>query len=83
MLTSVYTRARLGTGPDMSDSLAAVWRPQCLEVGGEVGARARGRGALNLKGVERSRKGRPMPRVGRGGGTVGTLGQLTEKGTHE
>lgn len=60
MLTSVYTRARLGTGPDMSDSLAEMVgryycssdQLKCKEDGreGGRGGKVGGKGGLSQKG---------------------------------
>ena len=80
MLTSVYTRARLGTGPDMSHSLAEVRKGRLLphqqrmdkeggrEGGREVGREGRGRGEGGREGEREREEGGREERGAREGG---------------
>lgn len=73
MLTSVYTLARLGTGPDMSDSLAKMVKRFQAEDDGCWERKKRRRRRWGLRGTDANRAG-----VGEG-----HRGQLSEKGKED
>lgn len=84
MLTSVYTRARLGTGPDISDSLAEmVGRRYCSSDHSKCGLDGRRGGKVGRGKGEFSQKGQGVGGGGvvedRGESTRGAVGYLTNK----